>query len=280
MKERGEHSMRSHARPTCAGGRVAAAIVAAAALVAGCSLGEPDEGAPHTEPTDDATPDEPVGEATRLVVLGDSLAEESVSYVHLLTPDKEFEPNFFGGTAPCDWLGRDAAASPESIVILTFTGNSQTPCMADGAGGFLRGQAMVDKYRTDVETLIDTARGDGARVILVGQPIRRADVPGNDEVEGLNAMYRDLAAAAFVSYVDAGSAVENADGSYTQTLPCLPDEIQCDPSGANIVRNDDGLHFCPGGPAEGGCPSYSSGAFRFATAIVAAVNNPAAYENP
>ena len=247
--------MRSYTRPTWA---VAGAL---ALLAIGCSA---------NEPADDAT---------TLVVLGDSLAEESMPYVHLLTSDKEFDPNFFGGTAPCDWIDDDVEASAESIVILTFTGNSQTPCMSDGAGGFLAGQAMIDKYRTDVGSLIDKARDDGARVVLVGQPVRRDDVGGNDEVDGLNAVYRDLANAEFVSYVDAGAAVENPDGTYAQTLPCAQGESDCDPSGANVVRNDDGLHFCPGGPREGNCEGYASGAYRFAAAIVAAVNDPEAFES-
>jgi hypothetical protein len=237
-----------------------AALVAAGVWLAGCATNEPAD------------------ESTELVVLGDSLAEESMQYVHLLTSDKEFEPNFFGGTAPCDWLDDDVEASNSSIVIITFTGNSSTPCMSDGAGGFLRGDALVQKYRDDIVSMIAKARDDGARVILVGQPIRRDDVGGNDEVDGLNNVYRALAEDQFVSFVDAGAAVENSDGTYAQTLPCLPDESECDPSGANAVRNDDGLHFCPGGSHEGSCPTYASGAWRFALEIVEAVNDPEAFE--
>jgi hypothetical protein len=168
--------------------------------------------------------------------------------------------------------------STTSIVVITFTGNSQTPCMSDDAGGFLDGQGLVEKYREDVESLVDRARDRGARVLLVGQPIRRDDVGGNDEVEAINAVYRDIAGAEFVSFVDAGAAVENPDGTYAQVLPCLSGEPECDPSGANVVRNDDGLHLCPGGSHTGTCPSYASGAWRFAMRIVEAVNDPAAFE--
>jgi lysophospholipase L1-like esterase len=212
-------------------------------------------------------------------VLGDSLAEESMQYVHLLTSEKEFRPHFFGGTAPCDWLDRDVDASKTSIVIITFTGNSQTPCMADDAGGFLAGEELVDKYESDVRSLVEKARDDGAHVILVGQPSRRDDVGGNDEVEALNAVYRDVADDEFVSFVDAGAAVENADGSYAQDLPCVPDEPECEADGSNTVRNDDGLHFCPGGPHGATCPTYASGAWRFAVAVVDAIEDPAVFEN-
>jgi len=221
---------------------------------------------------------DPADEATELVVLGDSLAEESMQYVHLLTSDKEFKPNFFGGTAPCDWLERDVESNDTSIVIITFTGNSQTPCMKDDAGGFLDGGALVAKYESDVESLVEKARDDGARVLLVGQPIRRDDVGGNDEVDAINDMYRRLADDEFVSFVDGGAALENADGTYAQELPCIPDEPECRDTGTNLVRNDDGLHFCPGGPRQGSCPTYASGAWRFALRIVDAVNNPEAFE--
>ena len=49
---------------------------------------------------------------------------------------------------------------------------------------------------------------------------------------------------------------------------CIRD--RCGADGSNIVRNDDGVHMCPGTAALP-CPVYSSGAYRFATAIVNAV---------
>jgi hypothetical protein len=233
-----------------------------------------------TEPTNEPA-DDPAATPPRLIVLGDSLAEESMPYVHLLTsPEKTFEPHFFGGTAPCDWLDQGITPTADSIVVITFTGNSQTACMADGAGGFLAGSQMIAKYESDIGALVELARAGGARVLLVGQPIRRGDVGGNDDVDALNALYRRLAVEPFVSFVDAAAAVENPDGTYTQTLPCVAGEPECDPSGANVVRNDDGLHLCPGGPHVGACPTYASGAWRFALRIVDAVADPDSYEAP
>jgi len=205
-------------------------------------------------------------------LVGDSLAEEAAPYLQRLLGGKAFVPQFFAGTAPCDWLGKDLQATETSIVVISFTGNSRTPCMSDGAGGYLHGQALVDKYRADIGALIAEARSAGAHALLVGQPTRASVVAGNDEVQGINHVYTDLADASGISFVDAGAAVETADGSYAERLACLPGEAECAASGSNDMRNDDGLHFCPGPPTPGPCPVYSSGAFRFASAIAVAVN--------
>ena len=115
------------------------------------------------------------------------------------------------------------------------------------------------------------AREAGARALLVGQPVHE-DAASTEIVDGLNDIYTALSESTKnVRFVDAGAAVENPDGTFAHSLPCLPGEAACDPSGNNIVRSDDGLHFCPGSPPAGPCPEYSSGAFRFASAIAAAV---------
>ncbi|MCU1394284.1 MAG: putative signal peptide-containing protein [Ilumatobacteraceae bacterium] len=210
--------------------------------------------------------------AAAVVLVGDSLGVQLAQYLQPLIGQRAFVPEVFGGSAPCDWLNKDLQIPPSAVVVLTFDGNSSSPCMGDGGNGHLAGQAIVDKYRTDVLTLISEARTAGAVVLLVGQPVHAPTVPGNDVVAGLNTMYQSLVHAPDVRFVDAGSSVENADGSFAQSLPCLPGEAQCDPSGFNVVRNDDGLHFCPGSPPPGPCAVYASGAWRFANAIAAAID--------
>jgi hypothetical protein len=206
------------------------------------------------------------------MLIGDSLAEETAPYLALLLPGRHLVAAYFGGTAPCDWLTQHKPIAAGSTVVISFTGNSLTPCMADGAGAHLAGRAIADRYRTDVTTLIAQAVAARAHVLLVGQPVH-IDVPGgNDVVRALNAMYATMATRPDVKYVNAGAAVEHADGSFAHTLPCLVGESECGRSGSNVVRNDDGLHFCPGGPAHGACSGYASGAFRFASAIVNAID--------
>lgn len=213
----------------------------------------------------------PASRSSDVVLVGDSLAEQAAPYLGPLLHGRQLVPQFFGGTAPCDWLAKNLEFTADSVVVISFTGNSLSPCMSDSAGGPLAGPAVVDKYRADVTALIDEVLSAQARVLLVGQPVHADATPGNDIVAGLNGVYADLATRADVSFVDAGAAVENPDGSFAQFLPCLPDEPECGPFGSNIVRNDDGLHFCPGAPPPGPCPVYSSGASRFANAIAAAI---------
>jgi hypothetical protein len=214
-----------------------------------------------------------------IVLVGDSLMQEASPSIGTLRSDRPVVNRYWGGTAPCDWTSADLYVRSGSIVVISFTGNSLTTCMSDGNGGHLHGQALLDKYRADVATLVNTARAADVWVILVGQPTRGNGALGNDEVEGINAIYRSLAAAPKVAFVDAAAAVENPDGTFAHDLPCAPYEPTCDPSGRNVVRSDDGIHFCPGFHSQP-CPAYSSGAYRFAWMIAAAVADPASYDTP
>ena len=59
-------------------------------------------------------------------------------------------------------------------------------------------------------------------------------------------------------------------GAFIFTKPCLSTEGKAKgcQRGLITVRASDGLHFCPGALTfPTGCPVYSSGAFRFASAM-------------
>ena len=207
----------------------------------------------------------------RVVLIGDSLGEQVAPSLQSLIGDRTFVPDVFGGTAPCDWLGKDLSVTSTSVAVITFIGNSSTPCMADGAGDYLHGQALVDKYRSDVTSLVAQVRSSGARVLLVGQPQRLSGANAEIEISGLNALYAGLAESGQVSFVDAGAAVEDASGAFVLRLPCMPGETQCDPDGSIAVRSEDGVHFCADALVLG-CKEYASGAFRFAAAIANVLN--------
>jgi hypothetical protein len=227
--------------------------------------------APEAEPG--APGPHPHPHPASVVLVGDSLAQQAAPYLQPFFGPDELVRRAFAGTAPCDWLNTDLAIQPTSIVVISFSGNSFTPCMSDGAGAFLHGEDVVANYRVTVTALITEALSAGASVLLVGQPAFAVPQTPYNVVDGVNAMYRELAATNPVSFVDAGAAVENPDGSFASTLPCLPNESSCGASGTNVVRSDDGVHFCPGSAPPGECPVYASGAFRVAGAIEAAIRN-------
>jgi len=219
---------------------------------------------------------QPVGTGpvpARVVLVGDSLAVEAAPQLQEMLTDQELLNQTYPGTAPCDWLDADLGITAESVVVVSFIGNSGTDCMAV-AGGFLSGEALAQQYRSDVASLIGRANDAGAAVVLVGQPARGDDdTVGNAVVVALNALYQELATAPRVSFVDAGAAVETDTGAFAFVLPCLPDEPTCDAAGLVAVRSADGVHFCPSGFTTT-CPTHSPGAFRFAAAIAPAAQQP------
>lgn len=208
----------------------------------------------------------------RVVLIGDSLGEQTAPYLQQMVGGLAFDSRVFGGTAPCDWLGKDSAVTPTAVAVISFIGNSSSACMADGAGAALRGQALVDNYRSDVTALIAQVRGAGAQVLMVGQPQWIGEPNTEVEQSGLNTLYARLAEPGAIDFVDAGAVVEDANGAFVQRLPCIPGESHCDPDGTIEVRSDDGVHFCSTTGGTAGCADYSSGAFRFAAAIAAALN--------
>lgn len=209
----------------------------------------------------------------RIAVFGDSLAIESHGpFAFTLGGGYALEFQTYGGTALCDYVERIEAAArthPAAIVI-EFSGNDGTACMAPFTGSLAAQEA---RYRWDATRVANVAAAQGVPVIFVGAPpvvVPRADV---------NTVYRDVAAAnpRWVHFVDAGRAVAAPDGSWTATLACRAWEA-ADPvafgcvDGQIPVRTPDRLHFCPTwafldafakNPTDAPCPVHSSGAFRY-----------------
>jgi hypothetical protein len=219
---------------------------------------------------------------SQVALFGDSLAWESQPYwTALIHEDKEAALTFdtFGGTATCDWFRRMREVESEyhpKAVELEFSGNNLTACMK---GYELYTKAYYDKYRTDTLAAIGIFAVGRAHVYLIGAPItkKQESVPN---WQTLNMVYAALAQAdpARVTYVNAGLAVEGPGGTFAETLPCLTDQPCTGPivngTPSNVVRSSDGTHFCPSKQGDvhgviGGCPVYSSGAYRFAQAMVA-----------
>ena len=243
-------------------------FVGTAAVTAGGSAGE---GRPRPGSASSATV------STHVDLFGDSLGSQAEPYLDTLFGEARgytVSDYTYGGTATCDWLSRMAAAAAERprAAILVFSGNAFTPCMEGAAP---RSPRYFDLYTTYTKEAIGLFGAVGAHVFLVGSPVDEVPVTGWDHLDDL---YRQLAREnpLTVTYVDAGAAVETATGHFTWMLPCLRIEPRCGSDGTNVVRAPDGDHFCPdGAPATrgvtGSCDEYSSGAFRFALAIVRSV---------
>jgi hypothetical protein len=227
-----------------------------------------------------------------VALFGDSLAWEAQTYFSALIRASGDTPLTYtrSGTAVCDWLSTmrtvEARFHPEAVE-LEFSGDALTPCMRAYEPP---SSAYFEKYRADTLAAIAVFKGAGAHIFLIGSPINRSDTSVQNW-DQLNGQYDAIAEAdpAHVTYVDAGAAVEGPGHTFTATLPCLLDEPCTGPVvggvPSNVVRAPDGGHFCPVEKDAalgiiGPCPVYSSGAYRYAFAMVAALSLPASQTEP
>ncbi len=231
-------------------------------------------------PFDGSVPELPPPGPPRIALYGDSLVSESgrdFAYLANLLGASTVVRTF-PGTATCDFfaaMAEDAHEWQPTAAVLAFSGDDFTPCMA---GYPLGTPQYYAKYAQDTQTAISIFRSVGTKVVLVGLPLD-ASASLSQNAAALNQIYQSLAASDVgVTYDDAGQAVM-ANGQFTWTLPCLVGEPCTGPAGTNIVRAPDGVHFCPDGNTTlvGGfeaCDVYSSGAFRFAAAMLATAIDP------
>jgi hypothetical protein len=238
-----------------------------------------------TTPPPTTAADRPPG-PLRVALYGDSLAVEAQDdFGAILTRDGRAEVRVatYGGTAICDFFDRmreDLASFRPDAVVMEFSGNALTPCIDHEP--FVPAD-RYERYHADADAVMALYEPAGIPVYWVGAPMSRSAAErGDPQWATLNDMYADLARHhPTARYVDAGEAVMR-DGAYTDVLPCLADEPCAgltDPvtgAAANRVRSPDGAHFCPveTAPVDGtvpGCPVWSSGAWRYATAMAAAL---------
>ena len=178
-------------------------------------------------------------------------------------------------TAPCNGLAvaADLGYVPD-IVIINYAGNRGSfvdNCMAGETGA-----ALGERYRRDVQALIDRFRNGTTKIVVVGAPVRRNSMADDNVVfEAQREVATDPANA--VGWFDGGRWITPNRTQTTRAATCLSLETgdRCgtsqDPS-KNYIRDADHEHLCPlGGALDGSCGMYSSGAVRltlnFADAI-------------
>lgn len=220
----------------------------------------------------------------RIAVFGDSLSVEARDYVTFIAGQTGVRVDFnvFGGTAPCDWYAamRTAKASGRyNAVVTAWAGNQNTACS--------KGDTLV-MYDQMLKVQKQIWGRTPLTVMMAPSPVVGA--ASETQVNTVRAVIAWTGNALGFKVYDPQSAFLNGGGVSSGTAPCvadepcanIPDPLTGAPS--NIVRQSDGLHFCPApyenvptgsGPSEGStplCNGFSPGAFRYAGAILAAAN--------
>jgi hypothetical protein len=203
------------------------------------------------------------------LVLGDSLTAFSSGEVAAASRERDtpLVVRAVPGAALCDFLPEAERLLRDekfSAIVLEFAGNNVTPCVEG-----LTGSALVDRYERHTRRVIAWARTRRVPVVLLGPPAM--DFPPLTVDAGLlNERFRRIARdTPAVRYVDLRRTL--SPHGFTLTLPCTDAETHraaCR-DGRIPVRSRDGVHFdVPG------LDGYSSGATRFAEALVDAARNP------
>lgn len=207
----------------------------------------------------------------RVVIFGDSITVESKGSGDWRTILSGYEVDWSGTrfmTAPCNGrtYARNLRYVPD-VVIINYSGNRGSfneNCMSGETG-----DALVARYRADVQALIDRFRNGKTKVVIVGAPARQGNL-----AEG-NAIFNDLrtlanAATNRVGFYDGGRLI-TPNRVLSREADCLsPRETgtagRCGtaPGGTrNLIRDSKLDHLCPlGGALDGTCNVYNSGAVR------------------
>jgi hypothetical protein len=234
----------------------------------------------------------PVPPPVRVEVWGDSIGQQSGSYINFFLAANHHATSrarTFPGTGICDWYAdirnetnrANRFGFHPQAAILIFSGVSFTPCTLRN-GRKVTGQQLVNDYAADAQRAIAMFSAARIPVYFVSTPISRAEAAqGYVGMNPMGLMYSQLPArypGGLVRFIDAGAAVL-LNGHYTDTLPCLYFE-KCTgrwPDGTRtvVVRQADGLHFCPTNVVVRNgfqvCPVQAPGAMRFAIAITGRV---------
>lgn len=206
----------------------------------------------------------------RVVIFGDSLTIEAKGSGDFASILQGYRVDWTGTmymTSPCNGiaLAKKVTYVPD-VVVINYAGNSgsfKDNCMAGE-----KGQALADRYRKDVQTLIDRYRNGKTKVVIVGAPARKPTLTQS------NLVFTTLqtlatAPANQVAFYDGGRLLTPNRNVPTRAATCLSPRETGDRCGTsadpkkNYIRDAQLEHLCPtGGTISGTCGTYSSGAIR------------------
>ncbi len=169
-----------------------------------------------------------------------------------------------------------------ALVVVETQGDLFSRCMATDQPGVPVGLGSAPyfrRYRAAMELFVSVAREHHARVVFVA-PLPVPQPTTNASFLRLRDLERRVAARnPQVTVTDAPRDAVTLAGTFTDTLPCLPGEQSrpaCTGGRIRVREALQGLHLCPtpyftAQQTVRGCPTYSSGAVRYARALVDSV---------
>ena len=225
----------------------------------------------------------------RVAFFGDSFGYQAAPY---LAADLEATHHIAvtlgawpGGTmcAALPQIASTVAKVHPDVVVIQYYGTAFFACAQHAP--WASPAWIADYKRNTVQAVKTILAGERHAFVILTDAPANLPPPAPDERARIKDAYREVAAEfpGRVIYVDAGRSVEHQDGTWAASLPCTHREItkgRC--SGPFVsevngvrsirVRADNTVHFCPLLDSAGtipppGCPSYSSGAYRFARAM-------------
>jgi hypothetical protein len=218
----------------------------------------------------------------RALVYGDSLSyEASTSIVNAMGPSWNTTVSAVPGQSICNIraaLEHDLATEHPQRVTIQSHGNPFGSCMSSDER-VLGSTAYLVRFWIDIDAMFVEAKAAGAQVTyVVDPPEQAADVRDNQTWLTLIAVYETNLRGARVAW---GPQASLGGAQWKATQPCLASETpEMGCSGGRIpIRAGDAIHFCVLYPDDlshlmgtygPGCPTYSSGAYRFGRAIATA----------
>lgn len=184
--------------------------------------------------------------ATRLVVVGDSLAQDLWFGVQrAFRNSKHIEVIRFTKSASglvrddsYNWnkkLGSFVAEQDFDIAVVVFGGNDRQEIRLKGKRLPRFSKVWAEEYRNRVAHIITLLKTRAEKVFWVSLPVVRSERMTRDYLK-LNKIYKAEAEANGAEYVDIWSQFRGEDGGYTSFGPDLQ-------GAKRRLRQDDGLHF-------------------------------------
>lgn len=215
----------------------------------------------------------------QVLVLGDSLVGGSSNYIDFhLSYDGKVKTTIraVGGTAICDLLPGNGgpwtlnsllSAKRYDAVVIAYSGGNYTKCT-----GYLKGQALVDKYKADAQAAMAITRQFRVPNVVWVKPPAAARAEPNFVRVRLGLFFTTLPSAWPNARVIDGGRNISPRGKYHRTLPCGSwENTAAQGCWKGIIRigAEDGTHFyckkrrsLPYGLVAP-CDTYSSGSNRY-----------------